>query len=68
MMNLTLTEVRDRVEQIRAMGDDDEGAHAAEDVLYTDVLTAIAEGARGGKLLAAEALRTREFDFSRWCA
>jgi hypothetical protein len=68
MMNLTLSDVRNRVEAIRAMANDDEGAHAAEDRLHVDVLTALAEGARGGKLLAAEALKTRDIDFERWCA
>ena len=52
---------------LAAMGDSDR-AHSAEDALYRDVLQAIADGATNAAELAAEALKTRELDFSRWCA
>ena len=65
---MTLDEVFARVEQIGAMGSDPEAAHAAEDRLRADVLTAIANGAAEPHLLAMAALHTDGFDFPRWCA
>ena len=66
---MTVEEVKKRVAEIEAMKNDDEGAHIAEDALHQDVLYAIAGGRcddpRG---CANEALRTKEIEFSRWCA
>lgn len=64
---MTLDEVYQRVADIKAASDD-EVAHAAEDDLYVDVLRAIAEGARGSKLLAQAALAARELGHARWYA
>lgn len=66
---MTLDDVRKRVAEIDAMSGDDEAAHAAEDQLHEDVLRYIARanGAAIGRL-AAEALKTRDIDFMRWCA
>ena len=41
-------------------------AHALEDVLYQDVLYAIADGAANPKELAKEALKASKLKFSRW--
>jgi len=67
---MRIEEVREAVEEIRreAGRDDDERAHAAEDKLHKDVLKAIAEGARNGRQLAAEALTTDQIKFGRWYA
>ncbi|MDI3409550.1 hypothetical protein QKW52_15290 [Bacillus sonorensis] len=39
-----------------------------EDALHADVLQAIATGADNPEKLAAEALKTKDIEFSRWCA
>ena len=64
---MTVLEVRARVEEIRALANDGERAHSLEDQLHRDVLRAIASGI-GGDMLAAEALKTLEIEFSRWCS
>jgi len=58
-----------RVDEIRGVQDDDEVAHSLEDVLYKDVLSYIAVMG-GGEIsdLAMECLKTKEIEFSRWCA
>ena len=67
---MTVEEVEKRVADIEAGKGDDEGAHAAEDDLWEAVLKAIASNQPSGypHMLAAAALKTREIDFSRWCA
>ena len=60
--------VREAVARINGIRHDDEVAHGHEDVLYVAVLQAIAGGAPDAAALAAEALRTQEIDFARWCA
>ncbi len=62
---LTVETIRERVELIRAQADDDERAHSAEDQLHQDVLRHFAEA---GNSLAAEALKSLDIDFARWCA
>lgn len=52
----------------RVGGSDDETAHAKEDALYVDVLTAIADGAEDPAALAAAALKAYELPHARWCA
>ncbi len=66
--NMTVDEVKERVRQIDASKGDDEGAHSMEDTLRADVLKAIADGAPNAAALAAEALKTMNIDFARWCA
>ena len=63
-------EVTARVAAIEAMRCDNESAHAAEDDLWRDVLSFIAQG-DGASLhvqLAREALKTEGIDFTRWYA
>jgi hypothetical protein len=68
-MNVTIEDVRKRVEKIRQLQDDPEEAHALEDQLRQDVLEVIAEGevmnATYMRLLATEALATKWFGFPR---
>jgi hypothetical protein len=68
---VTLEEIQKRVEEIRAVADDDESAHVLEDRLRRDVLSAIAEGFyddAGARQAAAAVLSTKEIRFARWCA
>lgn len=65
---MTVEEVRERVAKIELMKDDDERAHALEDYLHLDVLTAIAKRIGDPAALALEALKTMDIKFSRWCA
>jgi tellurite resistance protein len=65
----TVEDVRKYVEAIKAIMDDDETAHASEDMLRAAVLTAIANGnAVSAPELCAEALKTDDIQFARWCA
>ena len=65
---ISVEEVIDLVEAVERIQDDDESAHALEDDIWEAVLRAIAEGADDAKGLAAAALKTQDFGFSRWCA
>ncbi|WP_024427708.1 hypothetical protein [Bacillus safensis] len=64
---MTVDDVQERVEVIRQIALDDEAAHGMEDELYIDVLEAIANGADNPEKLAAEALKTQDIEFYRWC-
>ena len=64
----TREDVVKKVAGIAKIAYDDERAHSAEDGLREDVLKAIAEGAENPAELAAEALKTSEIAFARWCA
>lgn len=63
---MTIEEVRDCVQRIRSLADDDEVAHSLEDALHREVLLAISKGAP--KELAGEALLTLHIEFHRWHA
>ena len=66
---LTLSEVTARVQEIRNYRDDAEMAHALEDSLYRDVLTAIAHhDVACPSRLAKAALGTQRLKFCRWTA
>jgi hypothetical protein len=68
---VTIAQVKAAVDHIRALQDDDERAHAAEDELHQDVLAWIAAGHLEGDFAreaAALALTTRDIIFARWCA
>lgn len=65
---LTVDEVRKRVARIAGIVGDDEVAHSEEDALHQAVLSSIAAGAPNAAELAAEALKTCEIGFARWCA
>lgn len=61
-------DVLDEVERIKEIAGDDEMAHSAEDELHQDVLKFIALGQDENGKLAQAALKTKEIEFSRWCA
>ena len=61
-------EVRAEVARIAEMTGDPEAAHGAEDELWRGVLEAIATGNAQAGYLAAEALKTRDLDFPRYCS
>jgi hypothetical protein len=66
---ITVEQVKLEVERIRKMAGDDESAHAAEDDLHQNVLTAIMNGeCEDPKVCAREAMRTQDIEFARWCA
>jgi hypothetical protein len=68
---MKLQDVTERLAKIKAMASADESAHAEQDDLYEEVLTAIANGDTRGtsaRALAQEALKVREIEFSRWYA
>lgn len=52
--------------QIIAEVENDADMHMLEDGLHVAVLKAIAGGAPNAAELAAEALKTREIEFTRW--
>ncbi|MCK9597645.1 MAG: hypothetical protein M0R06_01315 [Sphaerochaeta sp.] len=68
MKIVTLKEVEQRLEEIKAIAWDDEVAHIKEDELFYDVVYTIASGKRGGKQLAAEVLKSLDIGFVRWHA
>lgn len=69
-MSSLLNTIEDRVDAIAQEAHDPEAAHGDEDDLYEEVLTWIRDHSSddAARRLAREALRTKELDFSRWCA
>ncbi len=69
---MDVEQVKKRVESIRYEGmvkRDHEAAHCEEDHLRADLLRAIAAGeCADPAACAAEALKTEDMDFQRWCA
>jgi hypothetical protein len=65
---MTIEEVRAEVRHIAAAAGDPEAAHSNEDALWANVLRAIAAGVDDAADLAAEALKTEDIRFPRWCA
>lgn len=67
---MTVDDVKERVERIRADARDDfEEAHAREDELYQAVLHYIvAEAPSPYREVALEALKSQDIQFPRYCA
>jgi hypothetical protein len=66
---MTLNEIKARLEDIRAIDDDNETAHRKEDQLYIDVLKFIASGAcRDAPGYAYAALAAEKLKYVRWYA
>ena len=66
---MTNEEVKQRVEEIRLMANDDEMAHIHEASLYEDLLQSIADGTCDEpSKCASSAISTSNIDFSRWYA
>ena len=64
----TIEDVKTNVEAIEGGRDDPENAHWLEDNLYEAVLREVVAGNPESKEMAKEALKTKAFDFPRWCA
>ena len=64
----TIEDIAARIEEIRAVINDDERAHGMEDALRDDVLAAIAHGAPNAAHLATAVRETARLEFQRWCA
>lgn len=60
--------IREWVAKIASMVGDPEAAHSEEDVMKDCVLQAIAGGIEDPASCAAEALKSCDLDFPRWCA
>ena len=66
---MTLDEIKERIEKIRAMAGDDEVAHGAEDDLRRDFIRYVARiGMPSLAEKASVVLSTDEIEFERWCA
>ena len=66
--DMTVEQVREGVERVRAVAADDEQAHMSRDGIWLSVLRAIAEGMDDPQALARAALATEDIEFSRWYA
>ena len=67
--HITVKEVKKIVNSLaNGMNADYEDMHIEEDDMYEDVLRAIAEGDPHSKLLAREALKSKNAKFTRWYA
>jgi len=66
---MTEKEIRQRVEEIRDMQCNSEGAHFAEDSLHRDFITYVAESFTGSLSTKARiVLSSQDIEFSRWYA
>lgn len=68
---MNVKDVMAEVERIRALSDDPEAAHGAEDALRASVLQSLADWDRSldeAKAVAYAALQTQSITFERWCA
>lgn len=67
---LSVDDVRSFCAYVKKYADegDSEGAHAAQDEIYIEVLKVIASGAENARELAKEALKCEKMEFSRWYA
>ena len=66
---MTVKDVKRKLDNIFEATADVERAHAFEDDLYLEVLTAIATGdCRCPAALAREAIKSKEIRFERYCA
>jgi len=65
---MTLSDIKRRLKRIEEESGDSEMAHNLEDILFEDVLRAIAGGVENPSDLADAALRSRKIKFPRWCA
>ncbi len=67
--HITVKEVKDIVNSFTdSQNEDYEEMHIEEDDMYEDVLRAIADGDPHSKLLAREALKSKNVEFARWYA
>ena len=65
----TLHWVKEMLQRIEGSVGDPEGAHSLEDALHKQVLSDIAHGTcEDPQACAAEAMKSADIDFPRWCA
>ncbi len=66
---MTPDQISSRVREIEPLAFDNEVAHRMEDVLWEEVMTAIANGEAADPAACAKAvLETKAIDFTRWYA
>lgn len=68
---MTVADVQERLAKIRILAEacDHEAAHSEEDLLYTEILQAIADGkCTDPAAVAREAVTSDSIKFYRWCA
>ena len=66
---MNVKEIEKRIKEIENVVEDDEVAHIKEDSLYWDFVDYIAKtGNKDQRKKARMILRTKKFDFARWCA
>ncbi len=66
---MTISDVKAAVEAVREVRSDWETAHWMEDDLHRKVLRAIADDTcEDARICAAEALKTKDIEFPRYCA
>jgi hypothetical protein len=68
---MTLQDVKNRLDYIESIKDDDESAHGAQDDLFEDFIKAIVNNEiiiNDLVEIAKEVLQVKKIDFCRWCA
>lgn len=65
---MNITEIQERIKEIKELIDDDEMAHVKEDQLHLDFITSIANSDSPFSDRAKLVLTTSDFNFARWCA
>jgi len=66
---MDLDYIKQKVNNIREIRGDAEGAHSYEDDLYSEFISHVAEsGSQEFAAMAKEVLKTQEIKFPRWCA
>lgn len=65
---MTIEEIKGKLERIKSAAGDDEVQHIMEDRLYSEAIEFIAKGGTLTAEMGLEILKTKEMDFSRWCA
>jgi hypothetical protein len=66
---MTIAQIQERIQDIKATAGDDEMAHSLEDVLREDFIRYVSTYEDESLAVAARlVLSTSEMDFHRWCA
>jgi hypothetical protein len=64
---MTLEEIKERLQYIESISDDDEAAHGREDDLYEEFIRYVADNAPEPlSELAREVLKSKDITFERW--
>ncbi len=66
---MTISDVKELVDEVKALKDDDEAAHSTQDGMLEQVLRSIADGTcEDPHIMAQEAIKVFDIEFARWCA